>query len=87
MYEEHKNEGHKKDELDQISEYVLVVILMAEKYCAGIPGINFQRIKINLLRHMVNSKIKKYGTPSNVSGMAGETQFKENIKLPGFTAR
>ncbi len=36
---------------------------------------------------MVNSEIRKYGTPSNVSGMPGKTQFKENMKLPGSTAR
>ena len=79
--------GIKKSDIDAIKYMVCMLIDRAKSACDYKQGMGFTRIKTHLLVKMLDKEVKKYGTPDNVSGMPGESQFKENFKLPGSTAR
>ena len=80
-------DGIKQADLEAIEHYTSLLIDFAKKACRYSHGMGFCRIKVHLLVKMLSVEIKKYGTPDNVSGMPGESQFKEHFKLPGSTAR
>lgn len=50
-------------------------------------GDGFNLIKFHLMTHMIEEDIVKYGLPRNVSGSAGESQFKDNFKNPATTTQ
>jgi hypothetical protein len=79
--------GIKREHLPAVRYYVASFIDSADQTCNYQQGSGFNRIKVHIITHMVGDLIEMFGSPDNISGMAGESQFKENFKLPGSTTQ
>ena len=77
----------KKSDLNAIAMYTKSILQMITEELKRDTGDGFNLIKFHLLTHMIFEDILKYGLPRNISGCAGEGQFKDNFKLPGSTTQ
>jgi hypothetical protein len=71
-----------KSDLKAVASYTRYIMYKMTDVAHRKTGFGFNLIKFHLLIHMVEDDINKYGLPRNVSGSAGESQFKKNFKLP-----
>jgi hypothetical protein len=76
-----------KSDLKAVASYTRYIMYKMTDVAHRKTGFGFNLIKFHLLVHMVDDDIKKYGLPRNVSGSAGESQFKKNFKLPATTTQ
>jgi hypothetical protein len=76
-----------REQLPMIVRYVKQLLETIKSVADRQVGDGFDIIKFHLINHMLEDDIPKYGSPANVSGGPGETQFKKNFKNPGSTTQ
>ena len=74
-------------DIPAISYYTRMLLQSITEDIPRETGDGFNLIKIHLLTHMIEFDIINYGLPRNISGCAGESQFKDNFKLPASTTQ
>ena len=79
--------GIKRSGLPAVSYFVCVLLDTIKIVVDRTIGDGMNLIKNHLIVHMVTDDIPWYASPANVSGSAGECQFKENFKLPASTGQ
>jgi hypothetical protein len=80
-------DGFQRVDLPAIEYYTCVILDKLKKVVNRQEGDGHDTIKTHLLKHMAGLDIRKYGSPANVSGGPGESQFKDNFKLPASTTQ
>ena len=76
-----------REQLPMIVHYVKHLLDKIKSVADRQVGDGFDTPKFHLIVHMLQDDIPKYGSPANVSGGPGETQFKKNMKNPGSTTQ
>jgi hypothetical protein len=76
-----------QDNLPPILLYTQVLLTEIKEKTGRVEGEGFNTIKFHLMTHMLEMGIPMYGSPANVSGGPGESQFKNNLKNPGETTQ
>ena len=74
-------------DIPAVSYYTRMLLQSITKEIPQETGDGFNLIKFHLLTHMIEEDIINYGLPRNISGSAGESQFKHNFKLPASTTQ
>jgi hypothetical protein len=73
-----------RENLPHVFYYVQVILSTIRANADREVGDGFNVVKFHLLNHMFREDVPKYGSPANVSGGPGESQFKENMKNPAM---
>jgi hypothetical protein len=71
------------DNLPKVLLYVQVLLGTIKKNAHREVGDGFNVVKFHLVNHTFGIDVLKYGSPANVSGGPGESQFKQNMKNLG----
>jgi hypothetical protein len=76
-----------KQNLPQIVLYAQVLLTEIREKTGRTEGEGFNTVKFHLMTHMLHTGVPMYGSPANISGGPGESQFKNNLKNPGETTQ
>jgi hypothetical protein len=79
--------GIKRSNLPALQYYTSVLLDTIKQLVNRQQGDGFDTIKFHLITHMIGDDIRRFGSPANISGSAGECQFKTNFKLPASTGQ
>ena len=82
-----RQRGIKRKDLPAVKYYTCVLLDTIKQVVNRQEGDGFDNIKFHLIVHMASHDIYRFGSAANVSGSAGECQFKENFKLPASTTQ
>jgi hypothetical protein len=76
-----------RENLPKIVLYTKYLLHRITEKAGRLEGDGFNVVKFHILIHMLELDVLKFGSPANVSGGPGESQFKENLKNPGSTTQ
>jgi hypothetical protein len=82
-----RQKGIKRTDLPAIKYFTCVLLDTIKQAVNRQQGDGFDTIKFHLLVHMVGHDILRFASPANISGSAGECQFKDNFKLCASTGQ
>ena len=82
-----RTDGIKRRDLPAIVYFVCVLLDSIKIVVDRQVGNGMDLIKFHLIVHMVTDDIPRFASPANISGSAGECQFKPNFKLPASTGQ
>ena len=82
-----RTSGIKRSDLPAITYFVCVLLDTIKIVVSRETGDRMDLIKFHLIVHMVTDDVPRYASPANISGSAGECQFKDNFKLPASTGQ
>ena len=82
-----REKGIRRADLPAIKYYPCVLLDTIKQVVNRQTGDGFDTIKFHLIVHMVSLDIYRYASPANISGSAGECQFKDNFKLCASTSQ
>ena len=82
-----RKKGIKRSDIPAIRYYTCVLLDTIKQVVNRQAGDGFDTIKFHLLVHMIDGDIRRFASPANISGSAGECQFKGNFKLPASTGQ
>ena len=76
-----------KSDIRAVDSYTRAIMYKVTDVADRKTGDGHNLIKFHLLVHMLAEDLERYGLHRNVSGSAGESQFKKKFKLPASTTQ
>ena len=75
-----RQKGIQRADLPALRYFTCVLLDTIKRVVNKQRGNGFDIIKFHLMVHMISDDISRFSSPANISGSAGESQFKENFK-------
>jgi hypothetical protein len=82
-----RQKGIRRSHIPALRYYTCVLLDTIKQVVDRQQGDGFDTIKFHLLVHMIDLDVRRYASPANISGSAGECQFKDNFKLQASTTQ